>query len=83
MPHSNFKWVAKEKLDRMQAFFDHRHKKFLAKNEMMSWEDFFEEKRKGYFLKVNLEYPEKLHRYHSDFPLGNFLSVLMNKYNID
>ena len=31
MPHSNFKWVAKEKLDRMQAFFDHRHKKFLAK----------------------------------------------------
>ena len=75
MPHSKFKWVDKDKLEYMQRFFNHRHKKFLAREDMMTWEEFFEEKNKGYFLKVNLEYPKKLHKDHSDFPLGIILLV--------
>lgn len=36
----------------------------------MGWREFFEDEGKGYFLKVDLQYPESIHKEHSDFPLA-------------
>ena len=70
MPKGKFKWISETQKETMQKFFNHRHKKFKNKQKMLDWREFFEDEGKGYFIKVDMEYPDYLHEKHKDFPLA-------------
>ena len=56
LPVGGFKWVRTEFLDL---------KKF--ENQIRSWRLY---QKKGYILEVDLEYPQRLHDLHNDYPLA-------------
>ena len=56
LPVGGFKWVRTEFLDL---------KKF--ENQIRSWRPY---QKKGYILEVDLEYPQRLHDLHNDYPLA-------------
>ena len=60
LPVGNFKWIRKDYLLKF-------NEKFIKNYE--------ENSDKGYLLEVDVEYPKKLHKLHSDLP---FLSERMN-----
>lgn len=49
-----------------------RNFRWLKEDEIaeLNWEEMEEEQRTGYILEVDLDYPSRLHRDHSSFPLA-------------
>ena len=53
--------------------------RWLDWNEAVEWERTVETEGVGYFLEVDLEYPEEMHDEHNDFPLAPE-SLVLNKF---
>ena len=68
LPYSDFKWLNKKEIDRFDI--NSNECEFIEENSL-----------NGYIIKVDLEYPDKLHELQNDI-LSNYSSDIANKYDI-